>query len=76
QIDIETAFLNGNLDEIIYMKWPQGMEIDGKEVWVCKLHKSVYSLKQAPRAWHKALTSFLARKVFEKLTCESCIYVR
>ncbi|OWY93963.1 Retrotransposon protein, Ty1-Copia subclass, partial [Phytophthora megakarya] len=67
QMDVETAFLNGDLTEEVYIKPPQGLDMDGKEEWVCKLHKSLYGLKQAPRAWHKALTSFLQKEGFEKL---------
>ncbi|KAE9332538.1 Retrovirus-related Pol polyprotein from transposon TNT 1-94 [Phytophthora rubi] len=76
QMDIETAFLNGTLNEEVYMTQPQGMMTAGKQEWVCKLHKSLYGLKQAPRAWHQALTSYLTQEGFEKLSCESCIYIR
>ncbi|POM74379.1 Hypothetical protein PHPALM_8680 [Phytophthora palmivora] len=40
-MDIETVLLNGKLDEEVFMKLPQGLEIDGKENWVCKPHKSL-----------------------------------
>lgn len=76
QMDIETEFLNSTLSEEVYMKQPEGVVTAGKEDWVCKLHKSLYGLKQAPRAWHQALTSFLTREGFEKISCESCIYIR
>nr|KAJ0201031.1 hypothetical protein LSAT_V11C600318230 [Lactuca sativa] len=53
QIDVKTSFLNGDLDEEIYMKQPEGFVMPGNEHKVCKLKKSVYGLKQAPKQWHK-----------------------
>jgi hypothetical protein len=47
-MDIKTAFLNGELDEKIYIDQPDGFIAEGQEGKVCKLLKSLYSLKQAP----------------------------
>jgi ABC-type Na+ transport system ATPase subunit NatA len=49
QIDVKTAFLNGELDKEIYIDQPDGFVVKGKEQKVCKLIKSLYSLKQAPK---------------------------
>lgn len=49
QMDMKTAFLNGDLDEEIYMKQPEGFVMPGHENKVCKLKKSLYDLKQAPK---------------------------
>ena len=49
QMDVKTAFLNGELDEKIYMEQPKGFIIPGKEKKVCRLVKSLYGLKQAPK---------------------------
>ncbi|CAM8967414.1 unnamed protein product [Rhodiola kirilowii] len=48
QMDVKTAFLNGDLKEEIYMEQPEGCKAPGQERKVCKLVKSLYSLKQAP----------------------------
>jgi len=52
QMDVVTAFLNGELDEEIYMQQPAGYQVSGKENLVCRLNKSLYRLKQAPRCWN------------------------
>ena len=52
QMDVKTAFLNGDLDDKVYMEQPEGFVMPGNEYKVCKLIKSLYGLKQAPKQWH------------------------
>ena len=53
QMDVKTAFLNGDLDEEVYMEQPEGFVLPRNEKKVCKLVKSLYGLKQAPKQWHE-----------------------
>ncbi len=63
QMDVKTAFLNGDLEEEIYMEQPEGFTEKGEHL-VCKLHKSLYRLKQFPRAWNQKLDVFLKSMEF------------
>ena len=63
QMDVKTAFLQGDLDEEIYMKQPDGYIDKDKPNHVCKLKKSIYGLKQAARCWNIAIDTFLKTMV-------------
>ena len=52
QMDIKTTFLNGELNEEIYMKQPVGFVIQSQEHKVCKLNRSIYGLQQSSRQWY------------------------
>lgn len=71
--DIKTAYLNGILDEEIFMEPPQGYAHHGK---VCKLNRSLYGLKQAGRVWHETFTAFLQEQALRRLKSDSCVFVR
>jgi len=58
-MDVKTAFLNGELEEEIYMEQPEGFVIHGLENKVCKLDKSLYGLKQAPKQWHEKFDNLM-----------------
>jgi hypothetical protein len=75
QMDVKTVFLNGELEEEIYMEQPQGFVHQGSEHLVCKLHKSLYGLKQFPRAWNQKLDAFLKNIEFMKSEAGPNVYV-
>ena len=59
QMDVKSAFLNGELKEEVYVEQPLGYEVKGKEEKVYQLNKALYDLKQAPRAWNSNIDSYL-----------------
>ncbi len=75
QMDVKTTFLNGDLEEEIYMEQLQGFVHQGDEHLVCKLHKSLYGLKQFPRAWNQKLDTFLKNIEFMKSEANPSVYV-
>ena len=74
QMDVQTAFLHGDLDEELYMKQPEGYVILGKEHLVCKLKRSLYGLKQAPRQWYKKFDAFMLKNGFKRSQADHCLY--
>ncbi|RVW34319.1 Retrovirus-related Pol polyprotein from transposon TNT 1-94 [Vitis vinifera] len=74
QMDVKTAFLNGDLEEKIYMDQPEGCVVPGKEKNVCKLVKSLYGLKQAPKQWHNKFDHVLVTNGYSINDADKCIY--
>ncbi|CAI7864614.1 unnamed protein product [Closterium sp. NIES-54] len=74
QMDISTAFLNGILEEDVYMTEPSGYE-DGTGR-VCKLKKSIYGLKQAIRCWYQKLTAVLEEMGFRTSSCDESLFLK
>lgn len=74
QIENTTAFLNGELDQEIYMKQPEGFAENGQEHLVCRLRKSLYGLKQSTRCWNQVLDTQLKRMGFQQSQSDLCIY--
>ena len=75
QLDINNAFLDGTLDEEVYMVLPQGYTAHDKGK-VCKLKRSLYGLKQASRQWNKALKGFLLEEGFSQSKRDYSLFVR
>ncbi|RVW18790.1 Retrovirus-related Pol polyprotein from transposon TNT 1-94 [Vitis vinifera] len=74
KMDVKTAFLNGSLDECIYMKQPEGFITNGQEHLLCKLNRSIYGLKQASRSWNTCFDQTIKTFGFDQCHDESCVY--
>ncbi|GJS50866.1 putative ribonuclease H-like domain-containing protein [Tanacetum coccineum] len=76
QMDVKTAFLNGNLREEVYVSQPDGFVDKDNPNHVYKLKKALYGLKQAPRAWYDMLSSFLISQDFSKGSVDPTLFIR
>jgi len=65
QMDVKSAFLNGYINELVYVEQPPGFEDPRNPNHVYRLHKALYGLKQAPRAWYERLRDFLIMQGFK-----------
>ena len=75
QIDVNTAFLQGNLNEEVFMCQPPGFIDSDRPTHVCKLRKAIYGLKQAPRAWYSELYRYLISSGFQKSLADTSLFV-
>jgi len=74
QLDVNTAFFHDDLDEEIFMSQLMEFKTAEKENIVCKLKKSLYSLKQLSRQWHKHFDSFIRGKRYTRSHYNLCVY--
>ncbi|KAL3505151.1 hypothetical protein ACH5RR_034992 [Cinchona calisaya] len=74
QFDVKIAFLHGELEEQIYMRQPQGFEVERKENHVCLLKKSLYGLEQSLRQWYKRFDSFMLGHGYSRSMYDNCVY--
>jgi hypothetical protein len=75
-MDVKTTFLNGVIEEEVYIEQPQWFEVEDRKTHVCKLKKALYRLKQAPRSWYGRIDSFLMSLGFMKSKADSNIYFK
>ena len=73
QLDVNNAFLNGDLQELVYMQQPYGFTTSFMKV--CRLNKAIYGLKQAPHAWHHKLSSTLVNLGFKSTISDPSLFV-
>ena len=76
QVDVKSAFLNGKLEETIYMRQPKGFVAKGKEDWVWQLHQTLYGLRQSGRVWYQKLRDSLLELGFKPSDADPCIFIR
>jgi hypothetical protein len=74
QMDVKSAFLNGYIEEEVYVRQPPGFEDSKFPEHVFKLKKSLYGLKQAPRAWYKYLSNFILEKDFTRGKVDTTLF--
>ncbi|KAK8954626.1 hypothetical protein KSP39_PZI001744 [Platanthera zijinensis] len=73
QLDIKNAFLNGDLHETVYMQQPPGFETTGESL-VCHLRKSIYGLKQSPRAWFEKFSKVVCTSGFTRSSADFSLF--
>ena len=76
QMDVKTAFLNGDLIKDVYMLQSDGFQVSGKEHMVCKLKKFIYGLKKASRQWYLKFDNVVTSFGFKENPVDHCIYLK
>ena len=76
QMDVKSAFLNGDLQEEVYMTQPPGFKVAGQEQKVCRLAKAICGLKQAPRAWYMKIDQYLTDQGFQRSPSDANLYIK
>ena len=76
KMDVKSAFLNGELEQEVYIEQPEGFPLLKEKDTICRLKKSLYGLKQAPRTWNARLDKYLAKLRFAKGTIDSNLYLK
>ena len=74
-MDVKNFFLDGEVEQEVYIEHSEGFVIHGKESHVCKLKKALYGLKQDPRAWYGRIGSFLQSLGFTKSITDPNLYI-
>jgi hypothetical protein len=76
QMDVKSSFLNGELEEEVYIEQPEGFQLSENTEYVCKLKKALYGLKQARRAWYSRLDNYLQQAGFRKGNADNNLYIK
>ena len=73
-MDVKIAFLNGVIEEKVYIEQPKGFKMHEQQTHVCRLKKALYGLKQAPKAWYGRIDSYLQKMGFVKSDTDPNLY--
>ena len=73
-MDVNTTFLNGNIEEEVYIEQPEGFETFDRESHVCQLKRALYGLKRAPCAWYTKIDSYFTKLGFTKSEADANLY--
>ena len=76
QMDVKSTFLNGEIEEEVYIDHPEGFHLSKHEDFVCRLKKALYGLKQSPRAWYSRMDRYLRQQGFKKGNEDRNIYIK
>jgi hypothetical protein len=76
QMDVKSSFLNGELEEEVYIEQPEGFQLSENVEYVCKLKKALYGKKQVPRAWYSRLDKYLQQAGFRKGSANNNLYIK
>jgi hypothetical protein len=76
QMDVKKSFLNGAIEEEVYIEQPQEFEVHSRDTRICRLKESLYGLKQAPRAWYAIMDNYLTRLGFSKSHADPNLYYK
>jgi hypothetical protein len=76
QMDVKTAFFNGDLEKNVYMAQPKGFAMEEKERMGCRLKKSIYGLKQASRQWYLKFDKTIRKFRFKENAEDNCVYAK
>eukprot|EP00253_Pinus_taeda_P010681 PITA_10681 len=76
QMDVKSAFLNGDLEEEVYIEQPNGFILGNDPNLVCRLKKALYGLKEAPRAWYYRLDKYLHQQGFSQGSTDNNLYIK
>ena len=73
-MDVKTAFLNKVIEEEVYIEQPEGFDVENREMHVCRLHRALFGLKQAPRTWYLRIDNYLREMGFQRSEADHNLY--
>ena len=75
-MDVKTTFLHGSIKEEVYVEQPLGFEVQDRDTYVFRLKKSLYGLKQGPKAWYERIDSYLMKLGFTRSDADPNLYFK